>query len=157
MTHGFLRIPVLPFFLMMFRWVQCSEVEQALLDLDANKGPGPDKIPPLILKNCATSFSLPLSLIYNRSLVTCVFPEKLKLSFVTPIYKNGKRNDVANYRGIAILSAVAKLFELLICRTMYEDLRCLISESQQIHHDFHTQLVLQLSNEWIRSPTWVWC
>jgi hypothetical protein len=49
----------------------------------------------------------------------------------TPIYKNGKRNDVANYRGIAILSAVAKLFELFICRTMYEDhLRCLISGSQ---------------------------
>jgi Reverse transcriptase (RNA-dependent DNA polymerase) len=29
-----------------------------------------------------------------------------------------------------IALAVAKLFELLICRTMYEDLRCLISESQ---------------------------
>lgn len=107
-----------------------DEVELALLNLDANKGPGPDKIPPSILKKCATSFSLPLCLIFNRSLVTCVFPEKWKLSFVTPIYKNGKRNDVANYRGIAILSAVAKLFELLICRTMYEDLRCLISEDQ---------------------------
>jgi hypothetical protein len=107
-----------------------GEVEQALLDLDANKGPGPDKILPLILRKYAPSLSLSLSLIYNRSLVTCVFPEKWILSFVTPIYKTGKRNDVANYRCIAILSAVAKLFELLICRTMYEDLRCLISESQ---------------------------
>jgi Reverse transcriptase (RNA-dependent DNA polymerase) len=107
-----------------------GEVEQALLDLDVNKGPGPDKIPSSILKYCAASFSLPLCLIFNRSLATSVFPEKWKLSFVTPIFKNGKRNDVSNYRGIAILSAVAKLFELLICRSMYEDLKGLLSENQ---------------------------
>jgi hypothetical protein len=50
-----------------------DEVEKALLDLDANKGPGPDKIPSSILKNCAPSFSLPLCLIFNRSLITCAF------------------------------------------------------------------------------------
>jgi hypothetical protein len=61
------------------------EVEQALLDLDANKGPGTDKIPPSILKNCATSFSL--CLIFNRSLITCVFPAKLKLSFNANLQK----------------------------------------------------------------------
>jgi hypothetical protein len=30
-----------------------SEVLNALLDLDSNKGSGPDGVPPLILKNCA--------------------------------------------------------------------------------------------------------
>jgi hypothetical protein len=49
---------------------------------------------------------------FNRSLVTCVVPEKWKLFFAAPIFKNGKRNDVSNYRGIAILSAVAKLLEI---------------------------------------------
>jgi hypothetical protein len=96
-----------------------GKVEQALLKLDINKGPG------------QTSFSFPLRcLIFNRSLATSVFPEKWKLSFVTPVYKNVKRNDLVNYRGIAILSAIAKLVELLICRSMYEDLRSLISENQ---------------------------
>jgi hypothetical protein len=33
-----------------------TEVERALMDLDANKGPGSDKIPPSILKKCATAF-----------------------------------------------------------------------------------------------------
>jgi hypothetical protein len=44
-------------FLMMFRWVQfsISEVEQVLLNLDANIGPEPDKIPPLILKKMCNS------------------------------------------------------------------------------------------------------
>jgi hypothetical protein len=43
-----------------------TEVECALMDLEANKGPGPDKIPPSILKKCATGFATPLSLIFNR-------------------------------------------------------------------------------------------
>jgi hypothetical protein len=41
----------------------------------------------------------------------------------TPIFKSGKRNDVSNYRGIAILSTVGKLFELLDHGQMYEDLK----------------------------------
>jgi hypothetical protein len=72
-----------------------SKVEEALLDLDANIGPGPDRIPPSILKKCASSSQLDIQL--------------------ATFFKNGKRNDVSNYRGIVILSAVAKLFELLIC------------------------------------------
>jgi hypothetical protein len=44
------------------------EVLNALLDLDSNKGPGPDGVPPLILKGCTSSFVLPLCLLFNRSL-----------------------------------------------------------------------------------------
>jgi hypothetical protein len=51
----------------------------------------------------------------HTSLASCIFPEKWKPSFVMPIFKNGKRNDVFDYREIIIRCAVAKLFELLIC------------------------------------------
>jgi hypothetical protein len=99
------------------------EVLNALLDLDTNKGPGPDGVPPLILKGCPSAFALSLFLLFNRSLAFCVFPDRWKLSFVTPIFKIGSRNDVSNYRGIAILSTVGKLFELSVDRHMYEDLK----------------------------------
>jgi hypothetical protein len=99
-----------------------EEVERALLELETNKDTGPDGIPPIILENCATAFALPLCLIFNNAISTCVFPDKWKLSYVTPIFKAGSRNDVTNYRGIAILSAIAKLFELLIYKNMYKDL-----------------------------------
>jgi hypothetical protein len=78
--------------------------------LDSNKGQGP-------------AFALPFCLLFNRSLASCVFSDRWKLSFVTPIFKSGKRNDVSNYRGIAILSTVGKLFELLVYRYMFEDLK----------------------------------
>jgi hypothetical protein len=37
---------------------------------------------------------------------------------------------VSNYRGIAILSVVGKLFELLVYRHMYEDLKSQLADCQ---------------------------
>jgi hypothetical protein len=34
-----------------------DEVECVLQDLDVNKGSGPNSIPPIILKNCASAFT----------------------------------------------------------------------------------------------------
>jgi hypothetical protein len=62
----------------------------------------------LILKNCASAFARPLYLLFNR---TCVFSE-------TPIFKKGRRNNVEDYRGVAILSAIQKRFELLVYTTI---------------------------------------
>jgi hypothetical protein len=53
---------------------------------------------PLILRNCASAFALSLCLLFNKSLASCAFPDRWKLSFVTPVFKSGKRNDVSNYR-----------------------------------------------------------
>jgi hypothetical protein len=60
-----------------------DEVQSILLELDVSNGAGPDGVPPLILKNCASDFVRPLSLLFNRSLSTCVFPDRWKLSYVT--------------------------------------------------------------------------
>jgi hypothetical protein len=49
---------------------------------------------------------------------------------VTPIFKKGRHNNVENYRGVAILSAIPKRFELLVYRTMYGDLTNLIPVNQ---------------------------
>jgi hypothetical protein len=53
-----------------------------------------------------------------------------KLSYVTPIFKKGRPNSVEDYRWAAILSAIPKCFELLVYRTMYDDLKNLISVNQ---------------------------
>jgi hypothetical protein len=83
-----------------------DEVENVLQDLDANKGSGPDDIPPIILKNCASAFAKPLSLLFYRSMATSVFSDRWK--YVTPIFKKGRRNNVEDYRGVALLSEIPK-------------------------------------------------
>jgi hypothetical protein len=88
-----------------------DEVERVLLELDVSKVTGPDGIPPFILKNCASAFARPLSLLFNRSLTTCVFPDRWKLSYVTSIFEKGRRNNVEDYRVVAILSAIPNLSE----------------------------------------------
>jgi hypothetical protein len=77
--------------LVPFGTIQFSveEVEKILLE-----DPEPDGVPSNTLKTCASAFSIHLSLIFIKSLVTGVFPEKWKLAFKIPIFKDGKRNDI---------------------------------------------------------------
>jgi hypothetical protein len=50
---------------------------------------------------------------------------------VTPIFSSGRHNNISSYyRSIAILSAIAKLFKLLVYRVMYEDLRGRLADCQ---------------------------
>ena len=43
-----------------------------------------------------------------------VFPSKLKIAKVTPIFKNGCRYTAPNYRPISVLSPFSKIFEKII-------------------------------------------
>jgi hypothetical protein len=85
-----------PFFALQFT---VDEVQSVLLELDVSKGAGSDGILPSILKNCASAFACPISLLFSRSLSTCVFPEIWKLPYMTPIFKKGRRNNVEDCRG----------------------------------------------------------
>jgi hypothetical protein len=49
---------------------------------------------------------------------------------VTPILNKRRRNNAEDCSGVAILSAIPKRFKLLVYRTLYEDLKNLISVNQ---------------------------
>jgi hypothetical protein len=99
------------------------EFESILQDLGVNKGSSPDGIPPIILKNCSSAFAKPLSLLFNRSLVTSVLIDLREVSYVTRIFKKGRRNNCEDYRDVAILFVILKRFKLLVYRGMCNDLK----------------------------------
>ena len=52
--------------------------------------------------------------IFKQSLHTGIFPDKLKIAKVIPIYKKGSLNDISNYRPISLLPSLSKIFDKLI-------------------------------------------
>lgn len=72
----------------------------------------------------------PLTFLFNRSLSTGIFPLKWKSSFVTPIFKSGSRNNVSNYRGIAILPSLGKSMEKIVYNVLFEFVKNRISTNQ---------------------------
>ncbi|CAH2105171.1 unnamed protein product [Euphydryas editha] len=86
-----------------------------LKNLDESKGAGPDGIPPIFIKRCATYLVEPLLRIFNMSLQTGTFPTEWKKARVVPIHKANDDDIISNYRPISILSTPAKVLESLIC------------------------------------------
>ena len=82
----------------------------ALSDVSA----GCDDIPGKIIKQVIEYIKLPLTHLFNSSLTTGVFPNKLKIAQVTPIYKSGNKQLFSNYRPISVLPVISKLLEKIV-------------------------------------------
>lgn len=107
-----------------------KEIKTAIKKLDKNKGPGPDLIPPRFLFNTVDTISEKLYLIFKTSLDKGIFPDSWKNSFITPIFKSGNKSDIKNYRGIAILSCIPKLFESIVTNKISSHLSGFITSKQ---------------------------
>lgn len=106
------------------------EVWNGLKSLKPNFSSGPDGVPASILRACADVLYVPLTDMFNSSLLSGFFPDLWKESYIIPLHKGGSRFDVANYRGIAILSAIPKLFEKLITCRLVHSIGGIFSEHQ---------------------------
>ena len=53
-------------------------------------------------------------IIFNKSLVTGVFPEDMKLAIVKPLYKAKSKFEICNYRPISLLPVISKILEKIV-------------------------------------------
>ena len=77
-------------------------------------------IPIVVLEYCAPIVSGTISQIINKCIDTGVFPSVLKIGNISPIYKKGPKDELANYRPISILPVFGKIFEKVIYTRLYD-------------------------------------
>jgi len=99
--------------------VSAAEICDIIKNMHSNKSPGPDNIGPRLLKSIAPIVVLPLTHLFNLSFTTGIVPDLLKIAKVIPVYKNGERCIVNNYRPISLLSVFDKILENLMHTRLY--------------------------------------
>ena len=90
-----------------------QELKEAVVSLKPNKSPGCDSIHINVIKAIYEELKRPLFYIFYQSLKSGIFPDKLKIAKVFPIYKSGKKYVLSNYRPISVLPCFSKILEIL--------------------------------------------
>lgn len=112
------------------RSISVEEVTAAIRKLPSKRSYGPDLIPVYIIKGCSEFLEKPLCHIFNRCLASKSFPDRWKVTKITPILKKGSRLEISNYRPVAVLSTPAKVFELIIFDHVFSHMKQYICQQQ---------------------------
>ena len=64
-----------------------------------------------VIKRSFDLLAEPLANIINVSLSTGIFPNKLKIAKIIPVFKTGEQNSFTNYRPISLVTNFSKFFE----------------------------------------------
>ena len=101
-----------------FQHISEATVRKVVKNLPSDKVSA-GEIPIKILKE--STFCFPeLTNCINESLTNNKFPDTLKLSDITPVFKKLDRSDKANYRPVSILPLLSKVFEKIMYDQLYE-------------------------------------
>ena len=103
-----------------FKLVSENEVLKHLSSLRTKNSAGVDGISVKLFKRLSSALINPLTLIINQSLVTGIFPNKLKMAKVLPLFKKEDHTVMDNYRPISLLTAISKLFEKVVFSQLYD-------------------------------------
>ena len=96
-----------------------NKVFSLLNKLDKSKATGLDTISARFVRECADLICVPICDIFNQSISQGKFPDDWKYARVTPLFKQGNRDDVNNYRPISVIPIVAKVFERIVYDQLY--------------------------------------
>ena len=100
-----------------------TDVSHDIIDiislLDPNKAVGPGRISDKMLREAKYEIAGPLYLLFNKSLREKIFPADLKHAHIIQIFKSADKSSVSNYRPVALLSTISKVFEKVVYKHMF--------------------------------------
>ena len=137
-----------------------DKIENILHSLDTHKAISHDKLPTIILKECAGSLAPSITAIINFSLSHGFQLSDWKRGNVSPIFKKGKKDIGDNYRPVSLLPVISKVQECCMALRLVPHVKELLYPFQ---HGFQKgrSCVMQLleafydiSGFWNRGRTW---
>ena len=132
-----------------------QEVFQLLSTMSPKKASGLDKLPVKLVRLAAPFITKSLTVIFNKSISTGIFICDWKIARVTPIYKEGVKSNMNNYRPISVISIIAKAMEKLVHSQFYSYLQQsdILTNSQHGFRPLHstTTALLKMSDQWYRN------
>ena len=93
-----------------------EEVVEIINGLENGKS---SDIPIKIIKKSASIICPILTKYINHSMKSGVYPDRLKLGKITPVYKKGDPELLENYRPVSTLPIFGKIFEKVIYERLY--------------------------------------
>ena len=103
-----------------FGSITVKEIRDAIAKIKTTKGSGKDNISCYFLKLVMPFIEKRLADLFYTSIETSQFPDLWKSARVTPIFKEGDKAEMSNYRPISVLPVIARLFEKLIANKLYQ-------------------------------------
>lgn len=97
-----------------FTTVTDIEVLNVIKSLKNKTSSGFDEIPISLIKEFKDIILKPLTHLINSSLISGIFPSKLKIAKVIPILKKGKSEELGSYRPISLLPTFSKIYEKIV-------------------------------------------
>ena len=91
-----------------------QEIEKALKRLNKNASPGLDKVSANLLFVGREELMHLYDLFFNKLFSHATQPGMFSFNYLKPIHKKGDNSDPDNYRGIAVGSALGKVFSLIL-------------------------------------------
>ena len=127
------------------------EVKKLVNDIDITKSSGINKISSKCLKDTLLSLNSQLTHIFEMSLKFATFPNYWKMANIVPIFKNGKKCEVSNYRPVSLLPILGKILEKFVHEhvTQFFENHNLLSDRQGGFRKNHSTLssITDLTND----------
>lgn len=100
-----------------------EEVIEAGKEIRTRRAPGPDGIPPEIIKLATEHAPNMVARTLNKHMVNCAFPVEWKVADLLLLRKPGKQSREATaYRPLCLLNTTAKLYERVLCKRLTNEI-----------------------------------
>ena len=99
--------------------VTYEDIERIIKSLPSKTSSGHDGISNKLLKLLNDTISYPLSIVFNQSLSTGVFPDRMKVAEIVPLYKGKEEDRVINYCPVSLLMTISKVLEKIMYSKLY--------------------------------------